>query len=107
MTNLSFKLYKIFFKTLSNRTRFEIVKLLIKGPKSVNNISRNLKFEQSRVSHNLKKLECYGFINCECKGKERFYSINRKSYILEIINNIDKYMGKYNKILNECSDSHK
>ena len=100
MTNLSFKLYKIFFKTLSNKTRFEIVKLLIKGPKSVNNISKNLKFEQSRVSHNLKKLECYGFINCECKGKKRVYSINKKSYIVEITNSIDKYMKEYNKILN-------
>lgn len=106
MTNLSFKLYKIFFKTLSNKTRFEIVKLLIKGPKSVNSISKNLRFEQSRVSHNLKKLECYGFINCECKGKERFYSINKKSYIIEIMKNIDKYMRKYNKILNECLEPH-
>lgn len=97
MTNLSFKLYKIFFRTLSNKTRFEIVKFLIKGPRSVNNISKNLRFEQSRVSHNLKKLECRGFINCECRGKERFYSINKKSYIIKIMKNIDKYMKEYNK----------
>ncbi|MEK6914561.1 MAG: winged helix-turn-helix domain-containing protein [Nanoarchaeota archaeon] len=107
MTDSSFKLYKNFFKTISNDTRFEIIKFLIKGSKSVNNISKTLKFEQSRVSHNLKILECYKFINCECKGKERIYSINKKSYIIEIIRNINKYVERYNKMLEECSKNKK
>lgn len=101
MTKSSFFLYEKFFKTLSNKTRFDIIRLLIKGPRSVNEISKTLKFEQSRVSHNLKRLECYGFITCECKGKERIYSLDER-YILPIINNIDKYIYKYNKRLKEC-----
>tara|TARA_Y100000310_G_C20592218_1_gene768673 strand:- start:249 stop:572 length:324 start_codon:yes stop_codon:yes gene_type:complete len=106
MTGSSFILYEKFFKTIANETRFEIVRLLTKGPKSVNSISKTLKFEQSRVSHNLKRLECYGFIVCECKGKERIYSIDKKSHITDIIRGIDKYISKYNKRLKECMDMH-
>ena len=102
MISSSFFLYEKFFKTLSNRTRFEIIRLLMKGPRSVNEISKSLKFEQSRVSHNLKRLECYGFVISICKGKQRIYSLDKK-YILPIINNIDKYIYKYNKRLKECS----
>jgi predicted transcriptional regulator len=107
MTKSSFELYEVFFKTISNETRFEIVRLLTKGPKSVNAISKTLNFEQSRVSHNLKRLECYGFIICECKGKERIYSIDKKSHIIDIIKSVDKYIMKYNKRLKECMDHSK
>lgn len=101
MTKTSFDSYEKFFKTLSNRTRFEIIKLLMNGQKSVNEISKKLKFEQSRVSHNLKKLECCGFLLSKSKGKQRFYSLDQK-YIKPIIMNIDKYINKYNKRLKEC-----
>lgn len=107
MTNSSFVLYEKFFKTISNETRFEIVRILLKGPMSVNDISKSLKFEQSRVSHNLKRLECFGFITCECKGKQRIYSIDKMSHIVEIMKGIDKYITKYNKRLKECSDKIK
>lgn len=107
MTKSSFMLYEKFFKTIANETRFEIVRLLTKGPQSVNQISEKLNFEQSRVSHNLKRLECYGFIICENKGKQRIYSIDKKSHIVDIISGIDKYMTKYNKRLKECMDHSK
>jgi len=80
MTRSSFFLYEKFFKTLSNKTRYDIIRLLIKGSKSVNEISKTLKFEQSRVSHNLKRLECYGFVISICKGKQRIYSLDKKIY---------------------------
>ena len=99
---MSFKLYKNFLNAIFNETRFEIIKLLIKGPRSVNSISENLRFEQSRVSHNLKKLECYAFVNYKCKGKERIYSINKISHIREIIKSIDKYINRYNRIFKDC-----
>jgi len=100
-----FELYGIFFKTLSNETRFKIIRLLIKGPKSVNEISKKLKFEQSRVSHNLKKLECYGFVTLKSKGRQRIYHIDKK-YVLPIINNVDKYIYKYDKRLKECLENN-
>ena len=94
--------YNLFFKAISNNTRFEIINLLRTKPHNVSQISQKLKFEQSRVSHNLKRLECYGFVISICKGKQRIYSLDKK-YILPIINNIDKYIYKYNKRLKECS----
>ncbi len=104
MKQSSYYLYESFFKTLSNQTRFEIVKLLIKGPLSVNEISSKLKFEQSRVSHNLKRLEGCGFVFSKTKGKQRIYAIDSQ-IIVPIIKNIDKYITKYNKRLNECCES--
>lgn len=101
MTKLSFILYEKFFKTFSNRTRYEIIRLLMRGPKSVNEIANKLRFEQSRVSHNLKRLECFGFVSSTCKGKQRIYSIDKK-HILPIINSVDKYIYKYDKRLKEC-----
>lgn len=102
MTNTSFYLYENFFKTLSNKTRFNIIMFLINGPKSVGKIAKELKFEQSRISHNLKKLECYGFVICASKGKNRIYSIDKK-YIFPIIANINRFMIKYKKRLDECN----
>ena len=59
------ELYKLFFKAFSNRTRFEIIKLLRKGSFSVGEITKKTSFEQSRVSHNLKCLEACGFVVSE------------------------------------------
>jgi|TARA_Y100000034_G_scaffold135022_1_gene205366 ArsR family transcriptional regulator len=106
MTTPSFELYEKFFKTLSNETRFQIIKLLMKGPKSVMEISHSLNFEQSRVSHNLRRLECCGFINLKSKGKQRIYSIDQ-THMKPIMLKIDKYIGKYNKRLKECHDMKK
>ena len=102
MKKVTFSLYEKFFKTLSNKTRFDIIRLLMKGSKSVNEICKKTKFEQSRVSHNLKRLECCGFITSKCKGKQRIYSLDKK-YILPMINNINKHIIKYNKRLEECT----
>ena len=71
MTNTSFYLYEMFFKALSNRTRLEIIQFLKEGPKTVNEICDKLKFEQSRVSHNLKRLEHCGFVSCKTKKINR------------------------------------
>ena len=101
MNKNSFILYENFFNAISNKTRFEIIRLLMKKPMSVNEISRKLGFEQSRVSHNLKKLDCCGFVKCKYKGKKRIYSIDKK-YILPIILNTDKYLRRYEKRLREC-----
>jgi ArsR family transcriptional regulator len=101
MKKKSFYLYEMFFNTLSNRTRFEIIRVLKDGPKSVNEICKRTGFEQSRISHNLKRLEDCGFVICEIKGKKRIYSIDAH-YIIPIMNSIDKYIKKYDKRLKVC-----
>jgi DNA-binding transcriptional ArsR family regulator len=102
MTQTSFYLYEMFFKALSNKTRFEIIRCLKDGPRSVNDLCKELKFEQSRVSHNLKKLEHCGFVQSYVKGKMRIYSIDAQ-YIIPIMESIDKYIKKYDKRLKVCS----
>jgi len=91
----------MFFRALSNSTRFGIIQLLRKGPKSVTEICSELGFEQSRVSHNLKSLVACGFVHCAWKGKNRIYSLDRK-HILPILRNMDRHIEKYGKRLDEC-----
>ncbi len=93
--------YKLFFKAISNETRFQIIKLLRDGPGNVNEICRKLKFEQSRVSHNLKCLENCGFVLFEWQGKNKVYSLD-KEFIIPILKNIDKHFEKYNERLIRC-----
>ncbi len=93
--------YKLFFKALSNKTRFEIIKLLRKGSKHVSNICKELGFEQSRVSHNLKCLVDCGFVNAKWNGKNKVYSLDEE-YIVPILNNINAHIRHYNKRLKTC-----
>jgi DNA-binding transcriptional ArsR family regulator len=93
--------YKLFFKAFSNKTRFAIVRLLRKGPKSVTEICRDAGFEQSRVSHNLKCLENCGFVDAKWNGKNKIYELDKK-HILPVLKRIDKYIETYNKRLKSC-----
>ncbi len=94
--------YKMFFRAFSNETRFGIIRLLKEsGPKSVNVICRELGFEQSRVSHNLKSLVACGFVYCEWKGKNKIYALDEK-HIVPILRNIDRHIEKYDKRLENC-----
>ena len=42
--------YELFFETFSNKTRMRVIEALALGPKSVNEICRLTKEEQSKVS---------------------------------------------------------
>jgi predicted transcriptional regulator len=92
--------YNLFFKAISNNTRFEIIKLLRIKPYNVSQISKKLNFEQSRVSHSLKCLEKCGFVIPKQNKKERVYSLNE--YIKPILSAIDKHLTKYNAELEKC-----
>lgn len=93
--------YRLFFRAFANKTRFEIIKLLRKGPRSVNEICRALEFEQSRVSHNLKCLEACGFVLSKQNGKNKIYSLDRK-HIMPILDKIDGHIERYSKRLESC-----
>lgn len=93
--------YRLFFKAFSNRTRFEIIKLLRKKSKSVTEICKELRFEQSRVSHNLKCLDACGFVSSKWGGKNKIYSLDRR-HIVPILDNIDKHIERYSKRLKSC-----
>jgi len=71
--------YKQFFGTLANQIRLDIIKLLRIEDNNVNAIVESLGYSQPTISHNLKRLEECGFVQSTPKGKERIYSLNRKT----------------------------
>jgi ArsR family transcriptional regulator len=69
----------VFFKVLANPTRLAILEVLREGPRSVTEIAKTLKQEQSMISHNLKPLEKCRFVFSERKEKLRIYSLNKET----------------------------
>ena len=69
----------VFFKTIANRARLQIVNSLKEKSKSVNQICKDTGYEQSLVSHNLKVLKDTGFVEVKQEGKYRVYSLDKES----------------------------
>lgn len=88
--------YKIFFETLGNKTRWEIVHLLKKQPYRATEIARVLGYEQSLISHHLKRLEICGFVRFKQNKNERIYRINKET-IRPILKYADKHINRYCK----------
>jgi len=86
--------YKLFFGTLTSKDRLLILNMLRKGPRTVNALQKSLQMEQTRVSHNLQRLRSCGFVEVEQKGKNRFYSLNKKT-IAPIMDSIGRHMEQY------------
>jgi len=86
--------YKLFFSTLGNRTRLEILFALRQKPKNVSQLTKELGCDQTTVSHNLQRLVKCSFVYFEKKGKERYYSINETT-IHKILKIIDHHTNMY------------
>ena len=69
--------YHIFFSKLSSKLRIDIISSLEKKPKSVSELSNELKIEQSKLSHALKELKNCNIVKVEKKGKQRIYSLSK------------------------------
>jgi DNA-binding transcriptional ArsR family regulator len=79
---------------LANPLRIKIIEALrIKG-KNVTEISKELKVEQSKVSHALSSLRSCNIVEVKQKGKQRVYSLNKKT-IVPILKLIDKHATTY------------
>ncbi len=87
--------YHIFFGKLSNKLRVDIISILEKKQKSVNELSRELKVEQSKISHALKELKSCNIVNFEKKGKQRIYKLSKS--IIPILRLIDYHAKKCNR----------
>ena len=81
--------YHIFFSNLANPLRIKIIEALKEKPMNVSELSTKLKVEQSKISHSLTKLKGCNIVDVEPNGKERIYSLNKKTIIpiLELIDN--------------------
>jgi len=82
--------YHIFFRNLANPIKTKIILALKEKESSVSELSKKLKIEQSKLSHALSSLRCCKLVLVKQKGKERIYSLNKKT-ILPILKIIDKH----------------
>ncbi len=86
--------YQLFFGSLANPNRLQIINLLRKGKKNVGEICKVTGFEQTMVSHNLKRLETCGMVFSSKLGKYRYYGLNKKT-IRPLMRLIDAHMKEY------------
>ncbi len=100
MINLSYKMkhnlktYQLFFGSLANPNRLQIINLLRDGKKNVGEICEATGFEQTMVSHNMKRLETCGMVFMTQEGKYRYYQLNKKT-ITPLMKMIDEHMHQY------------
>ncbi|MBI4453577.1 winged helix-turn-helix transcriptional regulator [Candidatus Woesearchaeota archaeon] len=99
--------YKDFFMNFANKTKLDIIVALRKCPLCVNDIVNELGEEQSKVSHNLKKLTKCHILVVEKKGKQRIYSLNH-STVLPILKIVEEHIHencvKFKKYCGERCD---
>ena len=86
--------YNLFFETISIKARMEILCLLRQKAMSVSDICEALGQEQSRVSHNLKKLVECRVVEVKKQGKKRIYSLNKET-VIPILDLVEKHVQKY------------
>lgn len=86
--------YDLFFETFSNKTRMKIIEALRLSSKSVTEICKLTNEEQSKVSHNLKKLMECNFLDFTRQGKKRIYALN-KDTIMPMLQLVEKHVEKY------------
>ena len=82
--------YHLFFSNLANPLKIKILLSLRNKEKNVTKISQELDVEQSKISHALASLKNCRIANYTQKGKERIYSLNKKT-IVPILKLIEKH----------------
>jgi len=75
--------YHLCLETLGNKLRVKVLEALKEKPKTVGELQKELKVEQSRLSHSLKALKQCNFVERSVKGKEREYKL-ADSFVKEI-----------------------
>jgi len=82
--------YHTFFTNLANRLKMKIILSLHEDGKSVNEICDEVKVEQSKVSHALACLKKCKIVESKQEGKQRIYSLNKKT-IAPMLKILDKH----------------
>lgn len=73
--DVSTELAAKYFRALGDPTRLRIVELLMSGPLSVTDLTRELRLPQSNVSNHIACLRWCGFVTSENRGKWTYYSV--------------------------------
>jgi len=66
------------FKILSDKNRLKIVSFLSKGEKRVSDLTKKFAVGQPTISYHLSKLKQSKIVISKKKGREIFYSLNKK-----------------------------
>ena len=94
--------YHIFFTNLANPLKIKIITLLKEKEKSVTELTKSLKVEQSKISHALRNLKDCKIVDVKQKGRERIYSLNKRTIVpmLKLIDNHAQNFCKCKKCAN-------
>lgn len=84
----------MFFGNLANPLKIEIISELKKNPMSVLELAKELKAEQSKLSHALASLRCCSIVQVKQEGKKRIYELNKET-ILPMLELINKHERKF------------
>jgi len=106
MKSCSGETYHIFFTNLANPLKIDIITGLRNKEKSVTELSKELGFEQSKISHALSSLKCCNIVKVNQKGKHRIYSLNKKT-IIPMLDLIDKHSKTFCKGICSCKKLRK
>ncbi len=87
----------LFFETLGTKLKAGIIIKLKENSFSVNELSKQLGQERSKISHALKSLLDCGFVRVKNNGRERIYSLNTHT-MMPLLNLVEKHVGKYCKV---------
>lgn len=80
------------YKSIADKTRRGIIKLLLNGDLSVNEIVANFSISQATVSSHLAYLRLAGLVNVAKMGRKRIYSLDRvkwSDFVKSLINDLD------------------
>ena len=83
-----------FFTVISNKTRWDIINALYTKDMCVNDISKETKIEQSKISHALKTLSECRIVFSKRAGKQIIYSLNKKT-IRPILKILEDHMTSF------------
>lgn len=86
------------FRALAGETRLEILRMLRDEECCVSEIVRRLGYDQPTVSHSLRLLLRYGFVNYRREGKRIIYKISSRE-VDKIFDLMDRHMKKNRKLL--------
>ena len=81
------------FTALAEPNRFQIIELLLKGPRPVNEISHLLKFDQPKTSKHLRILADAGVVEVKPMAQKRVYALSPKPF-----KDINQWIESYRQI---------
>lgn len=97
--------YQQFFSSITDETKFRMLRLLRKHPSSVTEICTALRLEQSQASHGLRKLKDTGFVLDKPEGKERIYAMRPETK--KLFDMIDRHVDAYCRHHCKCQGKEK